>query len=80
MERVIIFKMVGLLMLVLGIFAFIAGLLFAGKFTETTGFAALLVGGALFYYSIRITHEEPISDEEKKMLDEALLPRVPLKK
>ena len=77
MERVIIFKMIGLLLLVLGIFAFIAGLLFAGKFTETTGFAAILIGGALVYYSIRVTQAEPIDRDERNAMDTIAPPQAP---
>ena len=55
MDKVILFKMIGLVLLVIGVFMFIAGFLFASQFFKSTGFAAIVIAGALIYYSLSVT-------------------------
>ncbi|HEY3422794.1 MAG TPA: hypothetical protein VGK13_06505 [Methanocellaceae archaeon] len=80
MDKVILFKMIGLVMLVIGVFMFIAGFLFDSKFFKGTGFAAVIIAGALIYYSISVTPVDKISADEKRAMDEPAQPKVPLKK
>ncbi len=78
MERVILFKMIGLLLLVVGVLAFIAGLLMANKFLQGTGFIGLIVAGALLYYSMVTTPET--KPDEDLAFDEALKANTAVKK
>ena len=78
MDRVILFKMIGLVMLVIGVIMLLAGLLVASGFFKSTGFAAIVIAGALIYYSIRVTSNDKI--DEAWVMDEAVQPNVPLKK
>ncbi len=80
MDRVILFKMVGLMMLVVGVVMFIAGFLFDNKFFKGTGFAAIIIAGALIYYSVSVTPADSISADEKRAMDEVSQPKVPIKK
>lgn len=70
MDRVILFKIVGLALLVIGVFMFIAGLLMANKFFEGTGFMSAVVAGVLLYYSMSVTPQKDIADE---MTDEHMV-------
>lgn len=80
MDRVILFKMIGLVMLVIGVFMFIAGFLFDSKFFKGTGFAAVIIAGALIYYSVSVTPVDKTTEDDVRAMDEAAQPRVPLKK
>ena len=80
MDRVILFKMIGLVLLVFGVVVLIAGLLFDSKFFKGTGFAAIVIAGALIYYSISVTHVDRPGEDEIRAMDEPLQPKVPLKK
>lgn len=70
MDRVILFKIVGLALLVIGVFMFIAGLLMANKFFEGTGFMSAVVAVVLLYYSMSVTPQKDIADE---MTDEHMV-------
>jgi hypothetical protein len=80
MDRVILFKMIGLVLLVIGVFMFIAGFLIDSKFFKGTGFAAVVIAGALIYYSISVTPVDKITEDDMRAMDEAAQPKVPLKK
>lgn len=70
MDRVILLKIVGLALLVIGVFMFIAGLLMANKFFEGTGFMSAVVAVVLLYYSMSVTPQKDIADE---MTDEHMV-------
>lgn len=80
MDRAILFKMIGLVLLVIGVILFIAGFLFDSKFFKSTGFAAIIIAGALIYYAINVTPVDKITEDDIRAMDEAEKPKVPLKK
>lgn len=80
MDKVIIFKMIGLVLLVIGVFMLIAGFLFSSPFFKGTGFAAIVIAGALLYYSFSVGRVDKIDEMEARIMDEAVQPNVPLKK
>ncbi len=80
MDRVILFKMIGLVLLIIGVLIFIAGFLFDSKFDKGTGFAAIIIAGALIYYSISVTPTDKITEDDIRAMDEDVQPKVPLKK
>ena len=80
MDRIIIYRLVGITMVIIGVFAFLFGLLFSNKFVESSGFAAFFIGGALVYYATHVRPAEMLSEEEKRKLDELAQRNAPMKK
>jgi hypothetical protein len=80
MDKAILFKMIGLGLLVIGVILFIAGFLLDSKFSKGTGFAAIIIAGALIYYAINVTPADRVTEDDIRAMDEAEQTRVPLKK
>jgi uncharacterized membrane protein YiaA len=72
MDKVILFKMIGIVLLVIGALAFIAGLLMANKFLQGTGFISVVIGGVMLYYSMSMTPADKRDIEEEMAFNEAL--------
>ena len=80
MDKVVLFKMIGLVLLIIGVFVLIAGFLFDSKFFKGTGFAIIVIAGALIYYSINATPVDKNPRDEVHIMDDAAQPKVQLKK
>jgi hypothetical protein len=80
MDKVILVKMIGLVLLVFGVIILIAGLLFDNKFFKGTGFAAIVIAGALIYYSVSVTPAYAPDEAEERAFNEALKANTPPKK
>lgn len=80
MERVILFKMLGLVLLVVGVLALIAGILMANKFMQGTGFISLIIAGVMLYYSMSMTPAEKPDPDEERAFNEAVRAHKTVKK
>lgn len=72
MDRVILYKMIGLVLLVIGVLALIAGFLIANKFMQGTGFISVVIAGVMLYYSMSMTPAEKPDPDEERAFDEAV--------
>jgi NhaP-type Na+/H+ or K+/H+ antiporter len=80
MDRVILFKMIGLVLLVIGILALIAGILMANKFMQGTGFISVVIAGVMLYYSMSMTPADKPDADEERAFDEAVRASTTVKK